>query len=104
RIFTEQPNSPDQEESCAKKIISELLRRAWRRPIAEADVGRLMAVFHKARKEGTFDSGIEATISAILVSREFLFRVEQQPDGLTSGTPYKISDIELASRLSFFLW
>jgi hypothetical protein len=104
RIFTAQPSSPGDEESFAKRIIAGLLRRAWRRPINDADVERLLTVFQDARKEGTFDAGIEAAISAILVSREFLFRVEQEPVGLTAGKPYKISDIELASRLSFFIW
>jgi hypothetical protein len=104
RIFTARPNSASDEKSCAKKIISGLLRRAWRRPVDDADVERLLTIFQEARKEGSFDSGIEAAISAILVSREFLFRVEQPPDGLASGQPYKISDIDLASRLSFFIW
>jgi hypothetical protein len=104
RIFTAQPKSPADNEACAKKIISNLLRHAWRRPVTQEDVARLMAVYQDARKESTFDGGIEAAISAILVSREFLFRVEQQPERLASGTPYKVSDVELASRLSFFLW
>jgi hypothetical protein len=127
RIFTAKPSSASEEEPCAKKIIAGLLRHAWRRPVDDADVGRLMALFQETRKEGNFDAGIEAAISAILVSREFLFRVEQEPSGepLTpdlspsdgergkatgfvangrSGQPYKISDIELASRLSFFIW
>jgi hypothetical protein len=104
KIFTAQPGSPAEEDACAKKIMSRLLRHAWRRPVTDDDIARLMAVFRDARKEGPFDSGIEEAISAILVSREFLFRVEQQPPSLASGTPYKVSDIELASRLSFFLW
>jgi hypothetical protein len=104
RIFTVRPGSASDEEPCAKKIIAGLLRRAWRRPINDADVARLLTVFQDARREGNFDTGIEAAVSAILVSREFLFRVEQQPDALGAGEPYKICDIELASRLSFFIW
>jgi hypothetical protein len=104
RIFTAKPSSASEEEPCAKKIIARLLRRAWRRPVDDADVARLLAVFQEARKEANFDTGIEAAISAILVSREFLFRVEQEPEGVAGGTRYKISDIELASRLSFFIW
>jgi hypothetical protein len=104
RIFAARPSSANDEERCANKILSSLLRRAWRRRVDDADVGRLMTVFREARKDGTFDTGIEAAISAILVSREFLFRVEHQPDDLAAGKPYKISDIELASRLSFFIW
>jgi hypothetical protein len=103
QIFTAHPGSANDEEPCANKILSSLLRRAWRRPVDDADVGRLMTVFLEARKDSSFDAGIEAAISAILVSREFLFRVEQQPD-LAVGKPYKISDIDLASRLSFFIW
>jgi len=104
KIFTAQPKSPADEETCAKKIISNLLRHAWRRPITEEDAARLMAVYREERKEGAFDDGIQVASSAILVSREFLFRAEQEPDGLASGTPYKVSDVDLASRLSFFLW
>jgi Protein of unknown function (DUF1592)/Protein of unknown function (DUF1588)/Protein of unknown function (DUF1585)/Protein of unknown function (DUF1587)/Protein of unknown function (DUF1595)/Planctomycete cytochrome C len=104
QIFTVKPGSARDEESCAKKTVSALLRRAWRRPVDDADVERLMAIFRAARKDSTFDSSIEAAISAILVSREFLFRVEQPPNDLPSGKPYKISDIDLASRLSFFIW
>jgi len=104
KIFTARPAAESDEEPCAKKIIGALLRRAWRRPIEQADVARMLSVFQAARKEGSFDSGIEAAISAILVSREFLFRVEKEPDRLASGIPYKISDIELAARLSFFIW
>jgi hypothetical protein len=103
-IFTAHPGPASEDESCAKKIIAALLRRAWRRPINDADVARLLTVYRDARKGGKFDSGIEAAISAILVSREFLFRVEQEPTGIASGKLYKISDIELASRLSFFIW
>jgi hypothetical protein len=104
RIFVAQPKTADQEESCARQILSTLLRRAWRRPINETDLARPMAVYRDARKEGAFDAGIEAALSAILVSREFLFRVERDPPGVAPKTAYRISDLELASRLSFFLW
>ena len=104
RIFIAKPKSPQDEEACAKKILSSLMRRAYRRPVNEADLKRPMAFFLEARKEEDFDAGIEAALSAILVSREFLFRVEQEPKGLAPKTAYRISDLELASRLSFFLW
>ena len=104
RIFVAQPASAAEDDACAQKILGNLLRRAWRRPITAGDVARLMPVFREARQMGNFDSGIEAALSAILVSREFLFRVEKEPAGLAPGTPYRISDFELASRLSFFLW
>jgi mono/diheme cytochrome c family protein len=104
RIFVAQPKSPGEEEACAKQILSTLLRRAWRRPVNDADVARVLKVFREARAEGSFDAGIEAALTAVLVSREFLFRVEQEPAGLASKSPYRVSDVELASRLSFFLW
>lgn len=104
RIFTAQPKSPGEEEACAKQILATLMRRAWRRPVRDADLARPMEFFREARKEAGFDAGIEAALSAVLVSREFLFRVEPEPVGLAPKTPYRISDLELASRLSFFLW
>lgn len=104
RIFIAQPKSADDEEACARKILAALTRRAYRRPVTDADVDRLMPLFQSGRKDGGFDEGIESALSAILVSREFLFRVEEDPKGLAPGTPYRVSDLELASRLSFFLW
>jgi hypothetical protein len=104
RVFVAQPKSPAEEEPCAKQILSTLLRRAYRRPVADADVERVLRLYRIARREADFDAGIEAALSAILVSREFLFRVERDPAGIAPRTPYPISDLELASRLSFFLW
>ncbi|MEO8352756.1 MAG: DUF1592 domain-containing protein [Chthoniobacteraceae bacterium] len=104
RIFVAQPRSPEDEESCARQILATLLRRAYRRPINDADLSRPLAFYHEARREADFEAGIEAALSAILVSREFLFRVELDPPDLAPGTVYRVSDIELASRLSFFLW
>ena len=104
RIFVAQPKSPGEEEACAKQILSTLMRRAYRRPVNDADVARVLAVFREARAEGSFDTGIEAALTAVLVSREFLFRVEQEPAGLAARSAYRVSDVELASRLSFFLW
>jgi mono/diheme cytochrome c family protein len=104
RIFIAQPKSAQEEETCARQILSTLLRRAWRRPVNDADLARVLPFYEEARKEAGFDAGIEAALSAILVSREFLFRTEQEPKGLKPGTPYRVSDVELASRLSFFVW
>ncbi len=104
RIFVAQPKSPGEEEACAKQILSTLMRRAYRRPVNDADVARLLKVFREARAESSFDAGIEAALTAVLVSREFLFRVEQEPAGLVAKSAYRVSDVELASRLSFFLW
>jgi hypothetical protein len=104
RIFVARPKSPDEEEACAKQILSTLMRRAYRRPVGDADLRRVLPFYREARREENFDAGIEAALSAILVSREFLFRVEQVPADVKPGTAYRVSDLELASRLSFFLW
>ncbi|MGH9675453.1 MAG: DUF1592 domain-containing protein, partial [Bryobacteraceae bacterium] len=104
RIFTCTPARPDEEEGCAKSILSALARRAWRRPVTDADLQGPLKFFRDGRKEGGFEAGIELGLSAVLVSPEFLFRVEQDPDRAAPGRAYRISDLELASRLSFFLW
>jgi len=105
RIFSAKPQSVEDEEAAARKILAPLLRRAWRRPINEGDLEKPMAFFREGRESGgSFDAGIEVALSAILVSREFLFRVEKQPESIAPNTPYPLSDRELASRLSFFLW
>jgi len=104
RIFTARPATPAEEEPCAKKILAPLMRRAFRRPVADADLERVLAFYRDARAGADFEAGIEAALSAVLVSHDFLFRVERDPAGLPAKTPYRITDLELASRLSFFLW
>src|SRR3954468_1185350 len=104
RIFVSHPAAPAQEDAAAKRIVASLLRRAYRRPVSAADVQGPFNLYKKARVEGDFDAGIEMALSAVLVSPQFLFRVEQDPPGVPPGTAYRISDLELASRLSFFLW
>lgn len=104
RLFLSYPKTPDEEESCAKSILTSLLHRAWRRPVTEADVSRVLPFFREGQKESGFEGGIESALSAVLVSREFLFRVEQPPAGIAPDTAYSVSDLDLASRLSFFLW
>jgi hypothetical protein len=104
RIFVCQPGKPNQEDACAKRIFSSLMRRAYRRPVADADLQVPLKFYSEARAEGGFENGIEMGLRAILVSPEFLFRVEQDPPGVAPNTAYRISDLELASRLSFFLW
>jgi hypothetical protein len=104
RIFSAKPTSASEEEASARQILATLMRRAYRRPVGDADLNRIMPIYREGRREADFDSGIESALSAILVSREFLFRVEQVPAGIESGMAYRISDLELASRLSFFLW
>jgi hypothetical protein len=89
----------------AKQILGKLVRRAYRRPITDEDLRKPMQFFHEGAAEGAgFEAGIENALSAILVSPRFLLRVEHDPQGLAPGTPYRISDLELASRLSFFIW
>ena len=103
RIFVCRPTGPGDEQACAKKILSTLMRRAYRRSISEADVERPMAFYREGRSERDFDAGIGKAVSAVLINPEFLFRVEVDRDK-TPGAAYRISDLELASRLSFFLW
>ncbi|MDA2928983.1 DUF1592 domain-containing protein [Acidobacteria bacterium AH-259-O06] len=104
RIFVCGPVNPGEEEGCAKRILATLMRRAYRRPVTDADLQKPFELYREARAEGGFEAGIEMALAAVLVSPEFLFRIEQDPAGLASNTAYRISDLELASRLSFFLW
>src|SRR4051812_18005889 len=104
RIFSALPTTAAEEDRSAKRILAPLMRRAYRRPVTDADVQGPFELYRKARTEGDFDAGIEMALSAVLVSPRFLFRVEQDPPGISPDTPYRISDLELASRLSFFLW
>jgi mono/diheme cytochrome c family protein len=104
RIFTCRPANAVDESVCAAKIISTLARRAYRQPVSNADVDFLMSFYQSGRKEGTFEGGIERALSFLLTSPKFLFRTESDPAGATPGGVYRVNDLELASRLSFFLW
>lgn len=104
RIFVCRPAKPGEEEGCAKRILSTLMRRAYRRPVTNADLQVPLKFYKETRTAGGFEAGIETALRSVLVSPEFLFRVEQDPAGAASNTAYRISDLELASRLSFFLW
>ncbi len=103
RVLTCAPNSAT-DEGCAKKIISTLARRAYRRPVTDADLQVPLASYRDGVKKGGFEAGVELALRSILVSPNFLFRFEAQPQALAPNTPYRISDLELATRLSFFLW
>ena len=92
------------DETCAKKIISTLARRAYRRPLTDADLQAPLVSFRSGLARAGFESGVEMALRSILVSPNFLFRFEDQPAGLADHAPYRITDLELASRLSFFLW
>ena len=96
--------STSEETACARRILSALIRRAYRRPIAEADLERPMAFYREGKSERDFEAGIGKALTAVLVNPEFLFRVEADPAKTPAGAAYRISDLELASRLSFFLW
>jgi hypothetical protein len=104
RIFTCRPAKASEEPACAKTIFTTLARHAYRRPVTNADVEPLLDFYREARKAGGFDDGIEWALKRLLVSPEFLLRVEVDPSNVPPDTPYRINDWELASRLSFFLW
>jgi hypothetical protein len=104
RIFVSRPASPSEDERSARRILASLMRRAYRRPVTAADLQGPLALYRNARLDGDFEAGIEMAVSAVLVSPQFLFRVEPDPPGTPPNTAYRISDLELASRLSFFLW
>ena len=92
------------EAACARRILGALARRAYRRPATEADVATLMDFYAAGRAEGGFDGGVQRALTRLLVDPEFLFRIETDAAGTAPGTAYRLSDLELASRLSFFLW
>ena len=104
RIFVCRPTSTENEEPCARRILSTLAHRAYRRPLTDDDMGTLLGFYRIGREAGDFDAGIGAALERILLGPEFLFRVERDPADVAPGAAYDISDLELASRLSFFLW
>jgi hypothetical protein len=104
RIFVCEPKSPSEEEACARRILSTLMRRAYRRPVNDPDLQKPIELYREARAEADFDAGIEMALSAVLVNPQFLFRIESDPPGVAPNSAYRIPDIQLASRLSFFLW
>jgi hypothetical protein len=104
RIFVCHPSAAREEDACARQILSSLARRAYRRPVTDADVQPLLAIYKEGRASRDFEAGIERGIEALLSSPKFLLRVEREPAGTARGAAYRLSDLELASRLSFFLW
>ena len=104
RVFVCQPAAESEEVGCAKKIIANLATRAYRRPVNDADVESLLNLYQKGRNKGGFEDGIEMALQYILADPEFIFRGEADPQNVKPGQPYRISDLELASRLAFFLW
>ena len=103
-VCTPAPGAGADEAACARTIISTLARRAYRRPVTEADLAIPLGLYRDGAARGGFEAGIELAVRGILVSPNFLFRFEDEPAAVEPGAPYRISDLELASRLSFFLW
>ena len=104
KIFVCRPQRATDEASCARKILSALAHRAYRRPVTDKDLQTLMRVYEVGRSEGSYETGIQAALERILAGPEFLFHIERDPAGIAPDTAYRISDLELASRLSSFLW
>ena len=104
RILTCRPATPADEPGCATEILSALARRAYRRPVTDDDVGTLLEFYEAGRQEGSFESGIQFALERLLASPDLLLRIERDPVDAEPATAYPITDIELASRLSFFLW
>jgi mono/diheme cytochrome c family protein len=104
KVFTCRPANVSQEEPCAKSILSTLTRRAYRRPATAQDLEALMGFYEEGRRAGGFEDGIELALRRLLASPKFLVRAEKEPANVPGGRAYRISDLELASRLSFFLW
>ena len=92
------------EDACAREILGTLARRAWRRPVEDADLEPLFAFYRMGRAADGFEAGIRMALERLLIDPEFLFRIERDPEGIAPGVPYGLADLELASRLSFFLW
>lgn len=103
-IFVCSANDASEELPCATKILSSLGQRAYRRPLTDADMTALVGFYERGRAAGGFDNGIRVALERILAGPDFLFRIETDPDDVAAGAAYRISDVELASRMSFFLW
>jgi mono/diheme cytochrome c family protein len=105
RIFTCRPASDRDALPCAKTILSTVARRAYRGPVSDTELTRLLGFYEKERAAGgSFDAGIESALTFLLVHPRFLFRIERDPENVKPGSPYRVGDLELASRLSFFIW
>ena len=104
KIFTCRPSVAAEEAPCAREILSSLTRQAFRRPTTDDDLEAFMLFYNEGRDNGTFDDGIEFALRRLLASPQFLVRAEVEPDDVAPGEAYRVTDLELASRLSFFLW
>jgi hypothetical protein len=104
KVFVCRPKDAAGEEPCARKILSTLAARAYRRPVSDNDIQTLLGFYKEGQAQGTFAAGIQRGIERILAAPSFLFRIEREPAGLPAGSAYRLGDLDLASRLSFFLW
>jgi len=104
KIFLCRPTGPKDEDACARKIVASLAHRAFRRPVSDEELPTLLVPYKTAKRKGGFETGIKMAVQRILVSPDFLFRVEIDPTKATPDTAIRVNDVELASRLSFFLW
>jgi len=104
RVFLCRPSNASEEQTCATKIITDLAGKAYRKPTTAEDLEGLMTFYDRGRKSADFEAGIRTALQAILASPKFVFRFEQQPAAIKPGQTYRVGDLELASRLSYFLW
>ena len=104
KVYICQPSSAEQEEPCARQILTTLLRRAYRRPVTAQDMEWVQGFYQEGRRQGAFQDGVELALRRILTSPQFLVRAEREPESVRTGQAYRITDLELASRLSFLLW
>ncbi|HYV61410.1 MAG TPA: DUF1592 domain-containing protein [Bryobacteraceae bacterium] len=104
RIFVCRPAKSAEESACARKILAALARQAYRQPVTDADLARILSFYESGRRDGGFEGGIERALERILASPKFVLRVEKDPANAAPGVVHRVSDLELASRLSFFLW
>jgi hypothetical protein len=112
RIFVCRPSErrggpagpPGDEDACARTILSTLARRAYRGVVSEADINTLLSFYRQGRQDGDFENGIQTALARVLVAPRFIYRIEEEPSSVAAGSVYRISDFDLASRLSFFLW
>lgn len=104
RVFTCYPASPDEETSCAREIIHDIARKAYRGRVTDEDMSRLMTVFETSKNSEGFEMGVRHALTAVIASPKFMYRIEQVPEGAEPGSIHALSDLDLATRLSFFLW
>ena len=104
KLFLCRPTSQGDETACARTILTTLARRAYRGPVSPGEIETLMEFYKRGRQSGDFDSGIQEALARVLVAPRFVYRAEEEPATIASGQAYRVSDIDLASRLSFFLW